>query len=355
MRSGLRRQVTIHEVATGGLGLPINPCLSLAWFMHYHVPYDRVPYDRAQPPEDRSLKKYLLALLLASTLVGTAHADGIKVIATDVHYPEGPVWYHGKLYYIEYDRNTVDTWDGKTNRIFASQKGCGQSAVVPTVTGAFLTTCYDNGTIGRMTADGKQLPAYTHDKDGNKFVGPNDLAPDHKGGIYFTASGDQGAVIDGKVFYIAKDDTITQEAVDLHNANGLAVSNDGKILYVVETEDNRLLKFKIAADGTLSDRRVFVDLDDLTNNVTHIYPDGVKIDKNGEIYIGQSPRDVHAPLVGKIFIVDDTGKLLRTLTLPSPSVPNLAFSPDNKTVYVTALDQIDASPYMGKVYAVANQ
>jgi gluconolactonase len=157
------------------------------------------------------------------------------------------------------------------------------------------------------------------------------------------------------VFYIAKDETITQEAVDLHNANGLAVSNDGKILYVVETEDNRLLQFKIAEDGSLSDRRVFLNLDDLTNHVVHIWPDGVKIDSKGEIYIGQSPRDVKAPLVGKIFIVNADGKLLRTLTLPSPQVPNLAFSPDDKTVYVTALDQIDKSPYLGKIYSIPNQ
>jgi gluconolactonase len=300
------------------------------------------------------MKKLLAALLLTASWAGYAQAGDVRVIASNVHYPEGPVWYHGKLYYIEYDRNTVDTWDGKKNAIFAYQKGCGQSAVVPTVNGEFLTTCYDNGTIGRMSADGHQLPAYTHDKDGNKFVGPNDLAPDHHGGIYFTASGDQGAAIDGKVFYIAKDGVITQEAIDLHNANGLAVSNDGKILYVVETEDNRLLQFKIAADASLSDRRVFVNLDDLTNHVVHIYPDGVKIDKAGKIYIGQSPRDVHAPLVGTIFVVNAEGKMLRTFKLPSPQVPNLAFSPDDKTIYVTAVDQIDKSPYEGKVYAIPN-
>ena len=49
------------------------------------------------------------------------------------------------------------------------------------------------------------------------------------------------------------------------------------------------------------------------------------------------------------------GKLLRTLKLPSPGVPNLTFSPDEKTLYVTALDQLDKSPYHGKVYAIANR
>jgi gluconolactonase len=300
------------------------------------------------------LKKLLLSLLFATGMMGPAFADTYTIINPDAHYPEGPVWYAKKLYYIEYDRNTVDSWDGKTNKVVWSFKGCGQSAVVNTWNGDFVTTCYDNGSIGRFDAAGRTLPAYTHDKDGNKFVGPNDLAPDKKGGIYFTASGDQGPMIDGKVFYIAKSGVITQVAVDLHNANGLVVSPDGKILYVVETEDNRLLAFDIAPDASLSRRRVFLNLDDMTGHVVHIYPDGVKIDAKGEIFIGQSPRDVHAPLVGKIFIVDASGKWLRTITLPSPQVPNMAFSPDNKTVYVTAVDQIDGSPYHGKVYAVPN-
>jgi hypothetical protein len=41
--------------------------------------------------------------------------------------------------------------------------------------------------------------------------------------------------------------------------------------------------------------------------------------------------------------------------VPSPGVPNLAISPDEKTVYVMALDQLDKSPYRGKVYAIANR
>ncbi len=292
-------------------------------------------------------------LLLASF---AASASDVKVLNDDAHFPEGPVWYHGKLYYVEYDRSSVTTWDGARNSIFWSRKGCGPSAVIPDARGEFLTTCYDSGSIGRISAEGKDLPAYTHDKDGNRFVGPNDFAPDHRGGIYFTCSGTApGPVIDGKVFYLAADGTISQKAADIHSANGIVVSNDGKRLYVIETEDHRLLQFAIGPDGALSERRVFLDLDELTHNVGHIYPDGVKIDSQGLLYIGQNPRDVHAPLAGTIFIVDAAGKLLRTLELPSPGVPNLALSPDEKTVYVMALDQLDKSPYQGKVYAIANR
>ena len=307
---------------------------------------------------NRDLFRNCLAgfLLLVASGASGAPADDIKVLNEDVHFPEGPIWYHDKLYYVEYDRNSVTTWDGAKNIVFWSKQGCGPSAVIPTARGEFLTTCYDSGSIGRISADGKDLPPYTHDKDGNPFVGPNDFAPDHHGGIYFTCSGTApGPVIDGKIFYLAADGTISQKAADVHSANGIVVSNDGTILYAIETEDNRLIQFKIGPDGSLSGRRVFLNLDDLTHHVVHIYPDGVKIDSKGNLYIGQNPRDVHAPLAGTIFVVDAQAKLLRQLKLPSPGVPNLALSPDEKTVYVMALDQLDKSPYHGKVYAIANR
>jgi sugar lactone lactonase YvrE len=298
----------------------------------------------------------LLCLLFVAGTVPCARASEVRILNDDAHFAEGPIWYHDKLYYVEYDRNSVTTWDGAKNATFWLKAGCGPSAVIPTSRGEFLVTCYDSGTIGRISAEGKDLPPYTHDKDGNAFVGPNDFAPDRRGGIYFTCSGTApGPAIDGKIFYIAPDGTITQKAAEIHSANGIVVSNDGKTLYAIETEEHRLIQFRIAPDGSLSDRRVFLNLDELTHNVGHIYPDGVKIDSKGELYIGQNPHDVHAALAGTIFVVDKEGKLLRTLSLPSPGVPNLAFSPDEKTVYVMALDQLDKSPYRGKVYAVANR
>ena len=281
--------------------------------------------------------------------------SGIRVLNADAYYPEGPVWYRGKLYYVEYGRNAVMVWDGKKNLVFSAEKGCGQSAVVPTARGEFLTTCYDSGTIGRIAADGKSLPPYTHDREGRPFIGPNDLAPDGRGGIYFTTSGSHGDAIDGKVFYIAADGTISLKADDVHNANGLAVSKDGTILYVVETDENRLLKFKIGAGGSLSDRRIAVNLDDLAHHAVHIWPDGVKIDSRGQIYLGQSAREYHVAYAGVIFVVDANGRLLRQLTLPSLQVPNFAFSPDEKTLYVTAVDQFDKPPYRGKLYSIPNR
>ena len=279
----------------------------------------------------------------------------LSVLNQDAHFPEGPLWHDAKLYYVEYDRNTVTVWDGKSNRVFATLKGCGPSAVIRMPRGEFLTTCYDSGTIGRLSADGKPLPAWDHDNQGRKFVGPNDFALDHDGGIYFTCSGEPGKSGNSNVFYIAADGTISLAAPDMHNANGIALSLDGKTLYVIETDENRLLRFAVERAGKLSGRQLFLNLDELTHHVGHIYPDGVKIDSHGLLYIGQNPKEPKAPLAGTIFVVNSDGKLLRTLKLPSPGVPNLTFSPDEKTLYVTAIDQLDKPPYHGKVYAVANE
>jgi sugar lactone lactonase YvrE len=300
--------------------------------------------------------KIVLSIALCLLGIAAYAAGDVRVLNADAHYPEGPVWYKGKLYYVEYDRNAVMTWDGKQNAVFAAEKGCGQSAVIPDGRGGFLTTCYDNGTIGRFDAQGKTLPAYGMDKAGHKFVGPNDFAPDGKGGFYFTCSGDmsKGPSTTGEVFYIAADGTITRKITQLRNANGIALSRNGKILYVVETDANRLSRFDVAADGTLSSRRVFVNLDDLSGHKVHIWPDGVKIDSKGDLYIGQSPREVNVPLAGVIFVVSPEGKLQRTLTLPSLQVPNFAFSPDETLLYVTAVDELD-KPYHGKLYSIENR
>jgi gluconolactonase len=295
----------------------------------------------------------LLVCLAASPCF--AQENGIRVLNAEVQYPEGPAWYRGKLYYVDYGRNAVMVWDGAKNSVFSVVAGCGTSAVVPTARGEFLTTCYDNGTIGRIAADGTTLPAYTHDSNGRPFVGPNDFAPDARGGIYFSASGIHGDAIDGNVFYIGADGTIGLKADAVHNANGLAVSRDGTILYVVETDENRLLKFKIGRGGSLSDRTILVNLDDLVQHAVHIWPDGVKVDSRGQIYIGQSARNYGAAYAGVIFVVDAAGKLLRQFKLPSLQVPNFAFSPDEKTLYVTAVEHFDKPPYRGKLYSIPNR
>src|SRR5947208_16961295 len=80
-----------------------------------------------------------------------ARADDLKVLNDDAHFAEGPIWYHGKFYYVEYDRKSVTHWAGVGNAVFWSKLGCGRTAVMPAARREFLTTCYYSGSICRIS------------------------------------------------------------------------------------------------------------------------------------------------------------------------------------------------------------
>ncbi|RUV08543.1 hypothetical protein EOD00_18530 [Mesorhizobium sp. M7A.T.Ca.TU.009.01.3.1] len=255
------------------------------------------------------IKRHLLGTMFALILTSFTHAANVKAINDDAWLAEGLIWYQDKLFYVEHGRGSVDVWDGKKNAIFWKMDGCGPSAVLPTTTGEFLVTCYDNNTIGRIFADGKSLPAYDKDTDGNPFSGPNDFAPDKDGGIYFTGSGKGGPLVDAA--------TCTTPMVSSSRTTARC-----SIWSRPRTTGSSSSSMS-SPITPLNNRRVFLRLDDLFPNQPHIWPDGIKMDKAGEMYIGQSPRSLGAP--GKILVVDEGGKLRRTLSVPSPSVPNFAF------------------------------
>ena len=291
-----------------------------------------------------------LVLVLVLCFSSMAYAGDIKVINAKSGFPEGPLWLNGKLYYVEYGSQTVKTWDGKQNREFWKLDGCGPSAIVAAPSGDFLVTCYDSGSIARISPDGKTKAEYKQDREGRSFQGPNDFAADKKGGVYFSASGPwESDPIVGKIFYIDPKGEIRQVADDLHYANGLAMSNNAEILYLAESEASRVIQFKVQPDGSLADRRLFVRIGQVDpDSGSYAYPDGLKMDSKGNLYIGQYSK-------GRIVVVSPEKKLVRTIDVPSPAAPNLSFGPDEAVVYIMAVDDQNNAPYWGKVYEVSNQ
>ena len=286
--------------------------------------------------------------IVLSVMTSGVNAGEPTVINDKAAFPEGPVFIDGKLYYVEYGGNTIDVWDGKTNTVLWKSDGCGPSAVLPLGNGDLVVTCYDAGTIARVSRDGKTMATYYKDKAGSALQGPNDFAADGKGGVYFTTSGpwESGPIV-GKVFHLTEDGTIAEVADDLHYANGVVLSADGKRLYVNESEAGRVISFAVADDGTLSDRRLFVRLG-VVDEASGIgaYPDGIKLGPDGNFYIGQYSK-------GRIVVVDKDGKFVKAIDVPSATAPNLAFSPDGTKLYVMSVDDTANAPYWGKVYEVS--
>jgi gluconolactonase len=284
------------------------------------------------------------AFLAVATLA--AQADSVTVINEKSAFPEGPVFVDGKLLYVEYGGNTIQSWDGKASTKLWELAGCGPSAVAP-LGDDLIVTCYDNGTMARVSKAGKTVATYDKATNGSILQGPNDVTSDGKGGVFFTASGpwEAGPIV-GKVFHLSADGTITEAANDLHYANGITLSADGKRLMVNESEAGRVISFAVADDFTLSDRRLFVRVG-VVDEASGIgaYPDGIKLGPDGNYYIGQYSK-------GRIVVVDGEGKFVRAIDVPSPTAPNLAFAPDGKSIYVMSVDDTSAAPYWGKVYQV---
>lgn len=287
------------------------------------------------------------ALLLAAALLGPAVAAADPALIADAAFPEGPFVRDGVLVYTEYAGNRVQAWDGAALKTVFAQEGCGPSAATPFGEG-WLVTCYDAGTLVAFDAAGAVTATFAADTDGAPLLGPNDIARDGSGGVWVTASGPwESAPIVGRVYHLAPGAAAPRlVADDLHYANGIALAPEGDRLYLAESEAGRVISFAVAPDGSLSDRRLFVRLFALDEGSgAGAYPDGMEWGPDGNLWIGQYSS-------GRILVVAPDGALVRVVEVPAAAAPNLTFSQDGATLYVTAVDQTDAAPYAGRVLAM---
>jgi xylono-1,5-lactonase len=107
--------------------------------------------------------------------------------------------------------------------------------------------------------------------------------------------------------------------------NGPATSPDGRTLYHIDTLERVIFAFDLAADGSLSSRRVFARVAESDG-----YPDGPVVDTAGCVWVG---------LYGGWGVnrYSPTGELLNKLSLPVANCTKPAFGGgDLKTLYVTS-------------------
>jgi gluconolactonase len=111
---------------------------------------------------------------------------------------------------------------------------------------------------------------------------------------------------------------------DLARPNGLAFSPDEKFLYVAESGKKQWFRYRVQPDGSLTDGALFLDA---STDPAEGGPDGLRVDKNGNIY-GSGP--------GGVWIISPEGKHIGTIKVPE-RVSNVAWGDqDGKTLYITA-------------------
>jgi gluconolactonase len=275
----------------------------------------------------------------------------VDVIDTQARYPEGPMWDQGRLLYVEYAGDDIKMWDGKQSTIYWRKEHCGATALIHFRHDHILVACYDGNYLVELDAQGKEVGTISKDSAGKPFIGPNDFTADSHGGIYFSASGvyDIKAPITGTVLHLSADGQEIRVVADtIHYSNGLTVSKDGRHLLVAEMLAGRILSFPIQPDGALGPRVVWARLQDLAPPTPHedAYngPDGVKSGSDGNYYIAQNGS-------GRVLVVNEGKKLLRTIKVPTPYVTNMAFGPTGPdTLFITGAFEQWKPPFPGAVY-----
>jgi gluconolactonase len=293
-----------------------------------------------------------VAPTLMLCLVGWGAAwAGVSVVDADARYPEGPLWDQGRLLYVEYAGDDIKSWDGKQATVYWRREHCGANALIHFRGDHVLVACYDGNYLVELDSHGDEIRTISKDSSGKPFIGPNDFAADGHGGIYFSASGvyEVKAPITGAVLHLSADGrTLREVANTIHYSNGLTLSHDGRQLLVAEMLAGRILSFPVLADGRLGPRVVWARLQDLApptpNEDAYNGPDGVKAGTDGNYYIAQNGS-------GRVLVVSEDRKLVRSIEVPTPYVTNVGFGPSGAgTVYITGAFEQWKPPFPGAVY-----
>jgi gluconolactonase len=198
-----------------------------------------------------------------------------------------------------------------------------------------------------ITPGGKLVDTLKSDDKGLPFLCPNDLTADQKRGVYFTASG-SGSTL-GKVYYRGADRRVREVASNIRYANGLAVSIDGKRLYLAQSAANSLLTYTIDANAGLRGPKEFVNFADVPvgSRQQDVTPDGVRNDRYGNVLVALYRG-------GGIAVFSPRGNLIRSIALPGAHHSNLALSPDGRSVFVTAIYDATAGGSRGELIRITN-
>jgi sugar lactone lactonase YvrE len=207
---------------------------------------------------------------------------------------EGPRWHDGSWWVSDFYRHTVSRVSpggGETVVLEVEHQPSGLGWLPD---GSLLVVSMKDHRLLRVSdgevsthADlshvcGGLLNDMVVDASGRAFVG--DFGFDLMGG---------GAPASASLKRVDPDGRVTVVAEDLRFPNGAVITPDGGTLIVGETWGNRFTAFDIAADGSLSNRRVWAELgpvpegdsvQELMGQVV-VAPDGCTLDAEGHVWV----------------------------------------------------------------------
>lgn len=133
------------------------------------------------------------------------------------------------------------------------------------------------------------------------------------------------------VYRVAADDgSLTLLVDDFVRPNGLVISNDGRQMYVDDTDRHEVRRFDLTSAGRLANGRLFADV---CYGETQGRPDGMKLDTEGNLYVTANTAE-------GVWVYAPDGTLLGFLGVPEPPA-NLGWGgPGNRTLFITACTSV---------------
>lgn len=228
----------------------------------------------------------------------------LEILSDGFTFLEGPRWHGNRLWLSDMWGKTVYTLSasGKRTKIATlDNRPSGISflpdgrVVVVSMADRKLMLVDTNGT----TSTYADLSGYvSHDI--------NDTVADRDGNIYVGNFGydllNHAEPKTADLVMVTPKRELRVVARDLQFPNGAVITPDGSTLIIAETFGAKLTAFDRAADGTLSNRRVWAELGERT-------PDGICLDASGAIWVSSF-------MTGEFVRVKEGGAVLDIITCP---------------------------------------
>jgi sugar lactone lactonase YvrE len=191
----------------------------------------------------------------------------LQTLITGIAFGESPRWHDDRLWFCDWGAQEVVAVDleGRSEVIVRVGFPSFPMCIDWLPDGRLLIVSARDGLLLRREPDGSLV---THaDLSGLSEKGHpwNEIVVDGRGNAYINNQGFDfpgGEFAPGMIALLTPDGSSRQVADGVAFPNGMVVTPDNSTLIVAESYGNKLTAFEIAADGSLSDGRVWAHLDD---------------------------------------------------------------------------------------------
>lgn len=246
------------------------------------------------------------------------------VVARGLQFGEGPRWHDGRLWVSDIQAGRVYTLEDDHLEVAVEARGASGLGWLPD--GRLVISTLGRPYIRCVDSDGEVTTLHDLRHMGWSL---NDMVVAPDGRIYADLYLEQLSHPPGAIVLITPDGAARIVAPDLETPNGLAITPDGSMLVVSETNTGKVHAFTVEADGGLSDRRVFADLG------TGRRPDGLCLDEEGAIWVGSYASS-------EFLRVRDGGEITHRIVTPGRAAVAPALGGDDgRTLYLVVNDEMN--------------